>query len=275
MKNSRNPRSRFTARQFGSAAIVLRRLRSGRSRAVLASFIASGPTRTSRKPFSRRAAIPAGAWTSSRSSPPRSRGSPIPTIRKCRRLPPDDPAAEALSPVPQWPDNRLLVPPEGTGYMDLLEYWRRDDQAKQRAAGLPVPEDEPEYWQRPDNGRHAITDPRQPGMPGQPLSSPAGPPVPPEVPSPFIDNVPYPSPARPAAPGGASAPPGGASAPPGPQTSNTRKPSGLAGDTTSQVIRLQSGDPVAKSAQNSSIKTGWEIPYGHESRDKQTGIDAN
>src|SRR6516225_9713755 len=24
--------------------------------------------------------------------------------------PPDDPAAEALSPVPQWPDNRLLVP---------------------------------------------------------------------------------------------------------------------------------------------------------------------
>ena len=49
--------------------------------------------------------------------------------------PPDDPAAEALSPVPQWPDNRLLVPAEGTGYMDLLEYWRRDDEAKKRAAG--------------------------------------------------------------------------------------------------------------------------------------------
>ena len=29
--------------------------------------------------------------------------------------PPDDPAAEALSPVPQWPDNRLIVPAEGTG----------------------------------------------------------------------------------------------------------------------------------------------------------------
>ena len=27
--------------------------------------------------------------------------------------PPDDPAAEALSPVPQWPDNRLIVPVEG------------------------------------------------------------------------------------------------------------------------------------------------------------------
>src|SRR5690349_455854 len=35
--------------------------------------------------------------------------------------PPDDPAAEALSPVPQWADNRLLMPVEGSGYLDLLE----------------------------------------------------------------------------------------------------------------------------------------------------------
>ncbi|GAC1470526.1 MAG: hypothetical protein NVSMB9_15710 [Isosphaeraceae bacterium] len=40
--------------------------------------------------------------------------------------PPDDRAAEALSPVPQWPDNRLLVPAEGTGYLDMLDAWRRD-----------------------------------------------------------------------------------------------------------------------------------------------------
>ena len=53
--------------------------------------------------------------------------------------PPDDPAAEALSPVPQWPDNRLLMPIEGTGYQDLLEYWRRDNAAKAaRASGLVV-----------------------------------------------------------------------------------------------------------------------------------------
>jgi len=40
--------------------------------------------------------------------------------------PPDDPAAEALSPVPQWPDNRLLIPAEGTGYLELLDKWQRE-----------------------------------------------------------------------------------------------------------------------------------------------------
>jgi len=40
--------------------------------------------------------------------------------------PPDDRAAEALAPVPQWPDNRLIIPPEGTGYLDMLEAWQRN-----------------------------------------------------------------------------------------------------------------------------------------------------
>src|SRR5205814_8116895 len=35
--------------------------------------------------------------------------------------PPDDYAAESNAPVPQWPDNRLLIPAEGTGYLDMLE----------------------------------------------------------------------------------------------------------------------------------------------------------
>src|SRR3954466_7632515 len=39
--------------------------------------------------------------------------------------PPDDYAAEQLAPVPQWPDNRLLVPAEGTGYLDMLDAWSR------------------------------------------------------------------------------------------------------------------------------------------------------
>jgi hypothetical protein len=95
--------------------------------------------------------------------------------------PPDDPAAEALSPVPQWPDNRLMVPLEGTGYLDLMEYWRRDAEAKAAAAGRPLPPFEPEFWERPDNARHFVTDPRQPGEPGQPLA----PPGPPETTSPF------------------------------------------------------------------------------------------
>ena len=44
--------------------------------------------------------------------------------------PPDDRASEAMSPVPQWPDNRLLIPAEGTGYLDQLDDWQR-----QRPAG--------------------------------------------------------------------------------------------------------------------------------------------
>ncbi len=35
--------------------------------------------------------------------------------------PPDDFPAQALSPVPQWPQHRLLMPVEGTGYLKLLD----------------------------------------------------------------------------------------------------------------------------------------------------------
>ena len=51
--------------------------------------------------------------------------------------PPDDIAAEALSPVPQWPDNRMLIPIEGTGYLDLMEYWKRQEEAQVGASGVP------------------------------------------------------------------------------------------------------------------------------------------
>lgn len=44
--------------------------------------------------------------------------------------PPDDRAAEALSPVPQWPHHRLLVPAESTGYLDLMEKWMRQRPAE-------------------------------------------------------------------------------------------------------------------------------------------------
>ena len=69
--------------------------------------------------------------------------------------PPDDYASEVLSPVPQWPENRLLVPVEGTGYLDLLESWRtnttkrdaedpatRDDNAPVPDSGLTTPKPE-------------------------------------------------------------------------------------------------------------------------------------
>ena len=48
--------------------------------------------------------------------------------------PPDDVATEALSPVPQWPSNRLIVPTEGTGYLELLEFWQRKDLALENSA---------------------------------------------------------------------------------------------------------------------------------------------
>jgi hypothetical protein len=55
--------------------------------------------------------------------------------------PPDDVATEALSPVPQWPSNRLIVPVEGTGYVELLEYWQRQELASATppAEGLSDP----------------------------------------------------------------------------------------------------------------------------------------
>jgi hypothetical protein len=183
--------------------------------------------------------------------------------------PPDDPAAEALSPVPQWPDNRLMMPVEGTGYLDLLEYWRRDEKAKLAAAagvaagaGAPVGQlmtaDEPEYWQRPDNARHRVTDPRQPGLPGQPLRSPAGPPVPPETGSPFAyppSAPPAPAPGRPG-PGGASAPAGPPAAPSGPQAANERRPPSAPGNSAASVVRLQDAGETGRRPLEPSSRSG-------------------
>jgi hypothetical protein len=59
--------------------------------------------------------------------------------------PPDDPAAEALSPVPQKPHYRMMVPMEGTGYLDMLETGPRyeplpqDLQQQRRDPGTAVP----------------------------------------------------------------------------------------------------------------------------------------
>ena len=194
--------------------------------------------------------------------------------------PPDDPAAEALSPVPQWADNRLLMPVEGTGYSDLLEYWKRDEQAKAATAGKPVPADEPEYWERPDNGRHPVTDPRQPGMSGQPIQSPAGPAVPPETGSPFAPEPrpPIPAPRGAAAPGGIPsgrqpAPPepgpGGAATPPGDaaRLQKPRQPTSPA--TDGLIVRLQdaaASEPAsdAQSRKSQQIQ-GSQANYGTKS----------
>lgn len=47
--------------------------------------------------------------------------------------PPDDYATQALSPVPQWSQKRLLVPSEGTGYEEMLIRWQMKRDAEKQA----------------------------------------------------------------------------------------------------------------------------------------------
>jgi Outer membrane efflux protein len=83
--------------------------------------------------------------------------------------PPDDLASEALSPVPQSPDNRLIMPTEGTGYIEMLERW------KDERDSLP-PDPKRGNGRRPAAGANGAED--------------AGPPPvvpnPPHSPSPFV-----------------------------------------------------------------------------------------
>ena len=57
--------------------------------------------------------------------------------------PPDDPAAQALSPTPQLPYHRLMVPAEGTGYLTMLSGGPRYDSPPPQAtppAVVPAPD---------------------------------------------------------------------------------------------------------------------------------------
>ncbi len=55
--------------------------------------------------------------------------------------PPDDAAAQFLSPVPQWPDHRLIMPVEGTGYLKVLDQGPRYISPPPRPAPAPAPAD--------------------------------------------------------------------------------------------------------------------------------------
>jgi hypothetical protein len=253
MRKSRNPRSRVTARQLGIGAI-LTAMAVGAQSGCTREFYREWANQDVSEAVFEKSRDPRWRMDVFSVEPPALSRYADPYDQEVPPAPPDDPAAEALSPVPQWPDNRLLVPPEGTGYLDLLEYWKREQDEKKRAAKETVPADEPEYWERADGGRHAVTDPRQPGMPGQPISSPAGPPVPPETGSPF-SNPPKPP----------ALAPGGASAPPGPQAANIRRPSPVNADSSSQVIRLQDSGPGPDAAQKSSGPTDAKLSSGAKS----------
>ena len=100
--------------------------------------------------------------------------------------PPDDRASEALAPVPQWPDNRLLIPAEGTGYLDLLDNWHRNRPPAAAAAATPAPGVAPAPTLLPP----------APGLPSPftPSDRPAQPttplPIPGESPAPSVNPVP-------------------------------------------------------------------------------------
>ncbi len=53
--------------------------------------------------------------------------------------PPDDMAAQSLSPVPQWPEHRMIMPVEGTGYLKLLEDEQRYQSPPPRQAPAAAP----------------------------------------------------------------------------------------------------------------------------------------
>ncbi len=248
MTKSRSPRSRAAARQLGLGAI-LTGMAMGAMSGCTREFYREWANQDVSETIFEKTRDPRWRMDIFSVEPPALSRYADPYDQEVPPAPPDDPAAEALSPVPQWPDNRLLMPVEGTGYLDLLEYWRRD--ANTRAvtvggaiAGSAAPAvvssmEEPEYWQRPDNARHPVTDPREPGMPGQPLNSPTGPPVPPESGSPFSNPPALPPPRGSLTPASPPAPAGPTPGSSGPQASVRAKPSGAFGTSPGQVIRLQ------------------------------------
>ena len=134
--------------------------------------------------------------------------------------PPDDPTSEALSPVPQWPDHRLIVPAEGTGYIDMMEGWMREREAaiargEVNFAGYAKPGNGgrngiPQYGRRSDWALHAGE--RKPGSGGRNETPQLfSPPKPPGTPSPFAPGTGSPSspPAGAGGPSSSAAPAGG------------------------------------------------------------------
>ena len=126
MRTRRSPRYGGTVLQFGKGAILAALTVGGLSGCTREFFrewanqdVSEAIFEKSRDPRWRLDAFSIEPPALSRHADPYDQDAPP--------APPDDIPAEALSPVPQWPSNRLIVPVEGTGYLDLLEYWQRND----------------------------------------------------------------------------------------------------------------------------------------------------
>ena len=274
MRKSRNPRSRVTARQLG----IGRDPHRAGARAQLGctrEFYREWANQDVSEAVFEKTRDPRWRMDIFSVEPPALSRFADPYDQEVPPAPPDDPAAEALSPVPQWPDNRLLVPVEGHRLprpARILETRRRSQEAQRPASTGPAT-DEPEYWQRPDNGQHPVTDPRQPGCRAS-LTSPAGPPVPPETArrSPSRRRLPRAAAVR--APGGAS----------GRRRSDRRASNGSAGQhdrpalrrLAGQVIRLQDdGRSRTRRPLDRAARPHDETAPRREFRDKRTRFDAH
>ncbi len=176
--------------------------------------------------------------------------------------PPDDYAAEKLSPVPQWPHHRLLTPVEGTGYLDMLDAWR-DQKGASPAATAPAaiatpattPAAPPPAPPAGTPGPFRPTpqpNPRPPRAPLTPILPPGPPqsPTPPQVKAPLKDkavrvaafqasDLPPPAP-RP----DAALPPGSTTGglDPDPINRNLRQPAGVGPDQTPRESRDAEGE---------------------------------
>lgn len=114
-----------------------------------------------------------------------------PTDQDSPPAPPDDRATEAMGPVPQWSDTRLIVPLEGTGYLDMLDRGPRYESPPRPAPRpepgplripIPVPSaTPPPFGPAPAPGAGGNSGTAAPGMSPIPVPAtppPANPPIP-------------------------------------------------------------------------------------------------
>ena len=124
--------------------------------------------------------------------------------------PPDDYATQALSPVPQWSYNRLIVPVEGTGYLAMLQEFQSEHPTAPARATSPETAG-PDPFAGEEVPSPADPRPRRPFVPpggdinADPLQTPAipGDPGPREMQDlsrPPVRSGPAPTPPRPSLP---------------------------------------------------------------------------
>ena len=127
MRTRRSPRDGGRALRLGTGAILLAALTVGGQSGCTREFFREWANQDVSEAIFEKSRDPRWRLDTFSIEPPALSRHADPYDQDAPPAPPDDIPAEALSPVPQWPSNRLIVPVEGTGYLDLLEYWQRND----------------------------------------------------------------------------------------------------------------------------------------------------